>query len=219
MDINKAAHERIGILARNITGKEHLTKDEFEELYKFCKDQKLDARVRCDALLSVAKVLTVHLPDYAVGKHSAKDNISRDIRERREYEKVLLDFTRRFILYCEYVACGRDNSTWARAGACKTLSILFREKHRFNTSDTLAKTIVRLARLPVPQYRKHLCNAIKGVFDNDPHGEYTLKIMQKVAETPTPKISVGLHSRRRTFRNQVARRTSRSSRTKSSSAS
>lgn len=190
-DKNRQAHQRIALLSTSMTSK-NATKEELDELYKLCKDKALEPKIRRDAIISAMQVLVSLLPDYTVGKHSAKDNISRDVRQRREEEKLLLDFTRKFIQYCELMVFGRDNSVYIRAGAAHALSQLFLKKRRFNTGDVLAKSVVRLACLPIEAFSKHACAAIVGVFKSDPYGEDTLKIMTKVAETATPKISVGL---------------------------
>ena len=185
---DKETYARIALLGHQMESK-GATKEGLDELYKFCKDKKYPIEIRKVAILSVLAVLESLIPDYVVAKHSAKDNVSREVRDRRAEEKVLLDFTRRFIQYCELVAFGRDNNIKLRVACAKSLSILFEKKRRYNTGEQLAKTVVRLACSPVALLKKYACQAIVGVFKSDPTGEFTLKIMTKVAETPTPKIS------------------------------
>ena len=185
---DKETYAKIALLGHEMQSKGP-TQEGLDELYKFCKDKKSAIEIRKNAILSVLTVLRSLLPDYVVGKHSAKDNISREVRERRAQEKMVLDFTRRFIQYCELCAFGRDNNIVLRVACGKSLSILFDEKRHYNTGDQLAKTVVRLACSPIGILKKHACRAIVSVFKSDPSGEYTLKIMTKIAETPTPKIS------------------------------
>jgi len=190
---DRAVYAQIGVLSSAMVSKEP-THDGLDKLYGFCRDQKLPVEIRKNAILSALQVLVSVLPDYTVGKHSAKDNVSRDVRERRSREKLVLDFTRRFIQFCELMAFGRNNNIRIRVACGRALCAIFEKKRRFNTGEMLAKTVVRLGCAPVPLLRKHAAEALVRVFQSDPSGDDALRVISRVAETPTPKISAEILS-------------------------
>jgi nucleolar complex protein 3 len=166
------------------------TKETLDSLYALCKDA--DHSVGRRAILSLAQVLFDVLPDYAVRKYYANDNVSRDVRARRAHEDFLLSFARRFCQFCEVMAFDYKKPMRVRTASAKALSGLFRLKRQFNTIDHLAKVAVRLACSAVERLRAISCAAIADVFAKDPLGAVTLTVMGSVAATQTPNISVEL---------------------------
>jgi nucleolar complex protein 3 len=183
--------KEIAALCTHITSRPLVkTKETLDSLYALCKNK--DHSIARKSILSFAQVLFDILPNYPVGKHAAKENVSRDVRERRAQEDILLNFAQRFVQFCEAMAFGRNNSMRVRTASAKALSGLFRLKREFNTIYHLTKVTVRLACSPVERLRAISCAAIADVFATDPLGAITLKVMSSVATTPTPNISVEL---------------------------
>lgn len=167
---------------------EYKTKDYLEKLYNYCKNK--DPEIASKAIKSVTLVLLDILPSYTVGKHSAEDNLSKEVRQRREIEQIELNFTRRFVQFCEAAAFNRQNIKKIRCAAATALSRLYSNRPNFNTADHLSKCIVRLANCPEHRIRSIACSNILQVFQNDVKGEFTLQILSNIAATPTNKISV-----------------------------
>lgn len=167
---------------------EYNTKDYFDKLYNQCKNK--DPEIASKAIKSVALVLVNILPSYSVGKHSEKENLSKDVRQRRELEQIELDFTRRFVQFCEAAAFNRQNVKKIRSASAIALSNLYCNRPNFNTAEHLSKCIVRLANCSEVRLRSIACKSIHQVFQNDVKGEFTLQILNNLAVTPTNKISV-----------------------------
>lgn len=181
--------EEIAKYSISLTRKpEFKPKEYLEKLYGYCKNK--DVEIATKAIKSVALVLVNILPSYAVGKHSENENLSKEVRQRREIEKIQLDFTYRFIQFCENAAFNRQNDKKIRSAAAVALSNLYSNRPNFNTAENLSKCIVRLANCPEPRLRSTACKHILQVFQNDVKGEFTLQILTNLAKTPTNKISV-----------------------------
>ncbi|OHT02316.1 hypothetical protein TRFO_07132 [Tritrichomonas foetus] len=183
--------EQIATVATSLTTKpEFKTKENFDQLYTLCKDK--DLKIARSAILSTMIVLSDIIPQYSVGKHSAKENLSKEVRERRNHDKILLDFTRRFNQFCEASAFNRQNSLKIRCASAKAISTLYQKRPNFNTSEHLSKCVVRLACCSEQRLRTIACESIARVFQNDPNGSNTLQIMTHLAATPTNQISTDM---------------------------
>ena len=115
--------EQIATLSLSLTQKPYVkTKENLDQLYTLCKSKDLD--ISKNAIKSVMLVLIDILPSYSVGKHSKNENLSKEVRERRAHDKILLDFTRRFNQFCEAAAFNRTNAKKIRCAAALALSKL-----------------------------------------------------------------------------------------------
>jgi hypothetical protein len=137
----------------------------FDRLYKLCKTKELG--VRRKAILSAGVVLVGILPDYSVGKHSAKDRLSKEVSARRGHEQILLTFTRRFLQFSEMMTFGRDNPMGIRTATATCMCELFKQKRSFDTWDHLVIVMVRLSNCPAVELRALASKAIAAVFETD----------------------------------------------------
>lgn len=191
MEIPLSPLDEIAQLSTSLVTKpEYKTKENLEKLYALCKNKDLDISTK--AIKSVALVLISILPSYAVGKHAENENLSKEVRQRRQLEQVQLEFARRFNQFCEHAAFNRSNPMKLRCASAVALSNLYAKCSKYNTSDHLAKCVVRLANCTEPKLRNLACGSIRQVFENDIKGQNTLQILTNVATTPTNKISVEL---------------------------
>ena len=183
--------EQIATLSLSLTQKPYVkTKENLDQLYTLCKSKDLD--ISKNAIKSVMLVLIDILPSYSVGKHSKNENLSKEVRERRAHDKILLDFTRRFNQFCEAAAFNRTNAKKIRCAAALALSNLYSHCPNFNTAEHLSKCIVRLANCSQPRLRAIACSELNRVFQNDPAGEKTLQVLSNLALTPTNQISTDM---------------------------
>lgn len=181
--------EEIANLSISLSRKpEFKTKEYLDKLYNYCKNK--DTEIASKAIKSVALVLVNTLPSYSVGKHAGNENLSKEVRQRREIEQIQLDFTRRFVQFCEAAAFNRKGIKKIRSAAAIAISSLYSNRPNFNTAEHLSKCIVRLANCSEPRLRSTACKHILQIFENDVKGEYTLQILKNLALTPTNKISV-----------------------------
>lgn len=181
--LEKTLIEVADISTKLVRHPETSTIDRLNSLYDYCKNK--NTKISRKAILSLAAVLFEILPDYSIGKHSGRDNPSKEVRFRREHEQLLYDFTRRFIQFTEMTAFARTNSLKLRIAAGKALAGLFHRKTRFNTANHLTKVVLRLSCCSVPRLREIGCESLKQVFHCDPTGDLTLMI---VSELPLLKI-------------------------------
>ena len=187
----KSLQDEIADIAIKLTRHpETQTLERLNRLYDLSKSKDND--VSRKAILSLAAVLFDILPNYSIGKHSSSDNPSKEIRKRREYEQMLLDFTRRFIQLNEMLAFGRNNPMQVRTASAKALAGIFEKKPLFNTGKHLTSVVLRLSSYPIPRFRQIGCTAIANVFSCDPSLELTLMIASELPVLKIENISVDL---------------------------
>jgi len=167
------------------------TAEKLTSLLQYCKDHT-HRKVQKIAILSTAQVFLNILPSYSVSKHSSNDNPSSDVRQRRNFESILLDYCRRFVQITEKISFGSNNHISVRTAAAKALSGLFSSKPYFNTGEHLSAVVIRLACISVEKIRQVACTSIAEIFDRDPTSSLTLKLITNLSTTQTNKISTDL---------------------------
>lgn len=182
----------IALLSVKLVTKERQdTESNIQTLIKHCKNYK-EKNTQKIAILSLAKVFIDILPNYVVDKHSDKDNPSKEVKERRKYESLLVKCSSQFVQICEKICFGESNDIKVRKAGAKALSLLYSNKPLFNLSKTLCNDLVRLSCNNNIELRQIACEQMEMVFQHDPMNKHTLDIMSKVATTPTNKVSLEL---------------------------
>lgn len=170
----------------------------FDILLKHCRSPK--PKVSRLAVLSLAKVLSDLTPGYVVSKYAETDRPSKDVKSRREFDKLILDVSQRFVQFAEKKASHKSLLLKNRIYMSKGISLLFQTKPNFNTSATLAKIVVKLACNSVEQIRQPACQSIQSIFQNETTRSASLLIFSNIASLKIKDISTDLLESIRLFK-------------------